>query len=52
MVTEPAEDITIELSGFEDTDITADPDTVTFTPDNWNTPEEYQAHRRGRRRSP
>ena len=39
MVTEPRDDVTVELSGLDGTDVTATPSSVTFTPDNWNTPK-------------
>ena len=37
--TEPTADVTVEIQAPEDTDITVAPLTLTFTADNWNTPQ-------------
>ena len=37
--TEPTADVTIEIQVPENTDITVDKTTLTFTADNWNTPQ-------------
>ena len=37
--TEPTADVTVEIQVIEDTDITVSPLTLTFTADNWNTPQ-------------
>ena len=37
--TEPTADVTIEIQVPENTDITADKTTLTFTADDWNTPQ-------------
>ena len=39
MVSEPAEDVFIDISGTQDSDVTVSPATVTFTPANWDTPK-------------
>ena len=39
MVSEPAEDVFIDISGAEDSDVTVSPPTVKFTPANWDTPK-------------
>ena len=39
MVSEPAENVFIDISGTEDSDVTVSPPTVTFTPANWDTPK-------------
>ncbi len=40
MVSEPAEDVYIDIGLPEDSDLTVVPTTVTFTPDDWDTPKE------------
>ena len=37
--TEPTADVTVEIQVPEDTDIAVSPLTLTFTADNWNTPQ-------------
>ena len=39
MVSEPAVDVTVELSGLAGSDVIAMPATVTFTPDDWDEPK-------------
>ena len=39
MITQPREDVTVMLSGLEGTDVTAMPDSVTFTEGDWETPK-------------
>ena len=39
MVSEPAEDVTVELSGLAGSDVIAMPASVTFTPDDWDEPK-------------
>ncbi len=36
---EPSDDVTVTIGGLTDTDVTADPVTLTFTPDNWDDPQ-------------
>ena len=37
--TQPAADVTVEIQMPEDADITVDKTALTFTPNNWNTPQ-------------
>ena len=39
---EPSDDVTVTIGGLTDTDVTADPVTLTFTPDNWDNPQTVQ----------
>ena len=39
MVSEPAEDVVIDIRGAAGSDLTVSPATVTFTPGNWRTPK-------------